>query len=55
MQARGEDAFDSVARDYGVEEGPDSIVCGRDCLDMGSEVTGGAGLDDLELCVVRPV
>ena len=55
MEARGEDTLDPVACDNGVEDRPDSIICGDDGFDMGSEVMRGAGLDDLESRVVRPV
>jgi hypothetical protein len=55
MQARGEDTINAVACDDGVEDWPDSIVCGGDGFDMRSKVARGAGLDDLEIRVVRPV
>jgi hypothetical protein len=55
VHARGEDTIDSFARHDGIEEGPDPIVGGDDCFDMGSEVTCGAWADDVELGVVRAV
>ena len=55
MEARREDTLDSVACDDGVEEWPDSIVSGDYGFDMRSKVMCGAGLDDLEIRVVRPV
>ena len=55
MHARGEDTLYSLARHHGIEEGPDSIVGGGDYFDMGSKVTCGARLEDVEFGVVRAV
>jgi hypothetical protein len=55
MQARCEHTLYAFTRHHGIEERPDSVVGGRDCFDTGSKVTCRAGLDDVELGVVRPV
>jgi len=55
MHARREHALHSFARHHRIEERPDSVVGCDDCFDTGSKVTCRAGLDDVELGVVRAV
>ena len=55
MHAGGEDTVDSLARDHGIEDGPDAIVGGDDHFHMRSKVMCGAGLKDVEFGVVGTV
>jgi hypothetical protein len=55
MHARCEHTLYAFTRHHGIEERPDAIVRGRDCFDTRSKVTCRAGLDDVELGVVRAV
>lgn len=55
MHACGEHTLDPLARDHGIEDGPDAIVGGDDHVHMRSEVTCAAGLEDVEFGVVGAV